>query len=196
MKKFILGLLLSIALLDVSAAHIKGGFFTYQYLGPGTTNPTFLRYKIVLTVYMICGPSAGQYNNPINFTIFQGNTSTIYDNPSVSVRDSFNLHKLADEPCIAGDQRECYYTIVNYELNNYELPVTPDGFMITYQRCCRINSMDNIDVAVGSGTVGNTLGILVSRTKFTGLNDHPNKSPLFPTHNTFNCILSNFFSIL
>src|SRR5258705_13201071 len=40
------------------AAHIKGGFFTYEYLGPGSG--TNLRYHITLTVYMLCNPSMGQ----------------------------------------------------------------------------------------------------------------------------------------
>ena len=61
MKRFLLAisslLILSAA---ADAAHIKGGFFTYRYLGPGAG--TNLRYQITLTVYMLCTPppSPGQ----------------------------------------------------------------------------------------------------------------------------------------
>src|SRR5258706_16123776 len=97
------------------AAHIKGGFFTYKYLGPGSG--TNLRYQITLTVYMggtgqqpdPCLPSMGQLNNPINFTIFNAATSQFIQDVSVSITNQYTLSKLYDEPCIDGDQRKCYY---------------------------------------------------------------------------------------
>ena len=191
MKKILFSLLLSFTLLNVFGAHIKGGFFTYKYLGPGIVNPAFLRYKIVLTVYMLCGPSSGQFNNPINFTIFQGNTATVIANPSVSVRDSFNLNKYVDNPCITGDQSGCYYTIVNYELNDYELPVTPEGYTFSYQRCCRINNMDNV---TSSGTVGNTWSILIPGTNSPIPSANKNNSPVFPINDTIVVCENHFFS--
>ena len=191
MKKIIFSLLLVFTFFNANAAHIKGGFFRYQYLGPGIVDPAKLRYKITLTVYMICFPSAGQLSDPITFTFFQGATSTIFDNPSVNIKDTFNLQKVVDEPCIGGDQRECYYTIVNYELNNYELPVTADGFTVSYQRCCRINNMDNV---TSSGTVGNTWSILIPGTNSPIVDANKNNSPLFPINDTVViCENSSFF---
>ncbi|HVG42022.1 MAG TPA: hypothetical protein VM888_10470, partial [Chitinophagaceae bacterium] len=46
--------------------HIKGGFFTYTYLGPGVQDPSKLRYQVTLTVYMVCEPNSGQLTNSIN----------------------------------------------------------------------------------------------------------------------------------
>ena len=85
------------------SAHIKGGFFTYQYLGDGILHPTYQRYKISLTVYMSCNPSAGQLTNPINFTIFETGSNIVAANPSVSITKNYNLSKETDEPCISLD---------------------------------------------------------------------------------------------
>ena len=39
------------------ANHIKGGFFTYKYLGESANGN--LRYNVKLTVYMGCNPNEG-----------------------------------------------------------------------------------------------------------------------------------------
>ena len=54
MKKTLFVLFFSILCISGFANHIKGGFFTYEYKGPGIVNPSNLRYDITLTVYMIC----------------------------------------------------------------------------------------------------------------------------------------------
>lgn len=159
MKRFLL-IILGFFVLNVSAdaAHIKGGFFTYRYLGPGAG--TNLRYQVTLTVYMLCNPppSPGQLDNPINFTIFNAGTNQFLQNVSVPIASQYTLNKTYDEPCITGDERGCYYYIVVYDLPSIELPATPDGYIFSYQRCCRIGGINNV---VGSGAVGNTFTIKI-----------------------------------
>ena len=160
MRKLILTLLFTLLLVAGSfAAHIKGGFFTYKYLGPGAG--TNLRYQITLTVYMICNPSAGQLNNPINFSIFSAGTNTLERDVSVPLTRQYNLGKVADDICITGDQSGCYYTIVIYDLPSVELPATPDGYIVSYQRCCRIQGIVNV---TQSQNVGNTFTIKIPGT--------------------------------
>ncbi|MFM2338985.1 MAG: hypothetical protein RL115_2178, partial [Bacteroidota bacterium] len=150
MKRLLLAILFFCAIGTPSiAAHIKGGFFTYEYLGPGSG--TNLRYRITLTVYMICNPSTGQLSNPINFSIFDGVTNQFLQTVSVPITNQYNLGKSYDEPCITGDQRTCNYTIVVYDLSSIELPNNGTGYTIAYQRCCRIAGINNI---VSSGSVG------------------------------------------
>ncbi|MBC7888838.1 MAG: gliding motility-associated C-terminal domain-containing protein [Ferruginibacter sp.] len=181
MKKFLFTIFFSIVLFNAFSAHIKGGFFTYEYLGPGIINPANLRYRITLTVYMSCFPSAGQLTNPINLTIFQGTATNVFANPSVNITSQYNLSKSTDEPCISLDQRGCYYTIVVYELNNYELPVSAAGYTVSYQRCCRIAGMENV---LNSGSVGNTYSIKIPGTNSTVPNANRNTSPNFPVNDT------------
>lgn len=191
MKKLLFTLLFSIALIHAFAAHIKGGFLTYEYLGPGTVNPTFLRYKIKLTMYMSCFPTSGQLTNPINLTIFRGSTSIEHANPSVSITNRRELEKKVDEPCISGNQAACYYTVVEYELNNYELPVSADGYTISYQRCCRIAGMENVQ---NSGSVGNTYSILIPGTNSPVPDANKNSSPNFLVNDTAVVCGGSYFS--
>src|SRR6186997_276438 len=157
MKKFFVSVFLSISLLSAFSAHIKGGFFTYEYLGQGS-DATKVRYKITLTVYMSCNPSSGQVTNPINFSIFQGNSAAMIANVSVPLTTRYDLGKVVDEPCITNDQAVCYYTIVQYVLADYEFTVNSSGYTISYQRCCRIAGMENLQ---NSGNVGNTYSITI-----------------------------------
>lgn len=173
--------------LSSNAAHIKGGFFTYRYLGPGSG--TNLRFQITLTVYMICNPSAGQLSNPINFSIFDGNSGAFQQNVSVPISSQFNLGKAADEPCITGDQSGCYYTVVIYDLPSIELPLSANGYIIAYQRCCRIAGINNVP---NSGNVGNTFMIAIPGTS-TGHNAETNSSPQFPINDTVVVCHNNYF---
>lgn len=173
---------------DASAAHIKGGFFTYEYLGPGGS-PGTVRYRITLTVYMICTASPGQVSNPINFSIFDAGTNTLVQNPSVSITNDYMLSKVYDEPCITGNEIGCYYRIIVYDLASIELPATPEGYIVAYQRCCRIAGIINV---VGSGNVGNTFYIKLPGTaQFPGA--ETNSSPSFLVNDTAVVCRNSFF---
>jgi gliding motility-associated-like protein len=193
MKKLLLLILLSISLSNVYAKHIKGGFFTYQYLGPGINNPSYLRYKIVLTVYMTCKPPpvAPQLDSPsINFTIFSGDGEILVDEPVARLSNEYVLSKTGREPCITNYRPGCFYTIATYELDNYELPVTANGYVISFQRCCRLDGVDNI---TNSGNVGNTYSILIPGTSSRVPNANKNSSPVFPTDDTIVVCENNYF---
>jgi gliding motility-associated-like protein len=191
MKKFVFSILLFTLLSNAFAAHIKGGFLTYKYLGPGTAANT-LKYKITLTIYMVCNPSTGQLTNPINITIFNGNGPTIFDNVSVGITNQYNLGKAYDEPCITDDQRGCYYTIVVYDLSSYDLPISANGYTISYQRCCRIANMDNV---ANSAQVGNTYTTKIPGTSSPIPDANKNSSPEFTVNDTAVICGGSFFSL-
>jgi len=188
MKRFFLAILLVFLLAASSnAAHIKGGFFTYKYLGPGTG--TNLRYQITLTVYMHCAATPAQISDPINFTIFNAGTNQFIQNVSVSKTNEYQLSKNFDEPCITGNETGCYYKIVVYDLSSIELPATPSGYVVAYQRCCRINGIINV---VNSGNVGNTFTINIPGTTVTP-GAEINSSPLFLVNDTAVVCRNSFF---
>ena len=173
---------------SASADHIKGGFFTYRYLGPG--GGTNLRYNITLTVYMLCNPSPGQLSNPINFTIINAANNQFIQTVTVSITNQYNLSKLQDDPCITGDQSGCYYTIVVYDLPSIELPLSVDGYIFSYQRCCRITGIQNI--VPPSNSIGNTFTIAIPGT-LSGQNAETNNSPFFLVNDTAVVCKNNFF---
>jgi len=182
MKRFLLTIVVCCFLSAPSqAAHIKGGFFSYRYLGPGTFDPVnYNRYRVTLTIYMVCTPSPGQLTNPINFTIFN-NAGVIYQNVSVPLTNQYTLGKNSDEPCISGNQQGCYYTVVVYDLSSVELPRSTGGYTISYQRCCRLGGIQNL-IAPSSST-GNTFTIKIPGSSVAP-GAETNSSPLFPVNDT------------
>lgn len=190
MKRFLLVIITFLALSAPSqAAHIKGGFFTYEYLGPGAG--TNNRYKVTLTVYMLCNPNPGQLSNPINFSIFNAGNGQFIQDVSVNITNQYTLGKVYDEPCISGNEIGCYYTIVVYELASVELPSSPNGYTIAYQRCCRIPGINNI---VSSGSVGNTFSITIPGTNSAVANAETNSSPVFLVNDTAVICGGSFFA--
>ena len=190
MKKILLACLLIFGVLSfASANHIKGGFFNYKYLGPGTTANS-LRYQVTLTVYMECFPSSGQLTNPINFTIFNAGNNQFFRNVSVPLTDRYELSKPNDEPCITGDQSGCYYTIVIYDLKEIELPSNANGYTFTYQRCCRISGVENIQ---NSSSIGNSYAITIPGTS-TPHNAQTNTSAAFVVNDTAVVCRNSYFT--
>jgi gliding motility-associated-like protein len=189
-KSLLTALLLLIASVGF-ANHIKGGFFTYKYLGPGTQDPAKLRYQVTLTVYMSCTLNSGQLTSPINFTIFDAGTNQFLQNVSVPITQQYTLSKGKDEECITGNQAICYYTIVVYDLPSIELASNANGYTFSYQRCCRIDGVQNI--SGGSSTIGNSYSITIPGSAI-GNNAQKNNSATFLINDTAVICDGSFFS--
>ncbi len=138
---------------------------------------------------MLCNPNPAQLSNPINFSIFNTSSNQFIQNVSVSISSQYNLGKLYDEPCITGNQAVCYYTIVVYDLPSIELPPISAGYTIAYQRCCRINGIQNV---VNSGAIGNTFSITIPGTA-APLNAQTNSSPQFLVNDTAVICAGSYF---
>ena len=190
MKKTLLTILLFICWAYTYSSHIKEGFFNYQYLGAGIIDPLKLNYKVTLTVYLDCSSIDGQINQDINFTVYNGSTSNLHTMVNVSKTKDYLLQKKYDDPCISGDQAICYYIIVVYELSSLELPISADGYTISYQRCCRIGNMDNIS---NSGDIGNSYTIQIPGTNSLVPNAIKNNSPIFPVNDTVVVCENSYF---
>lgn len=191
MKRFLLLFILFTGLSQLSFAnHIKGGFFTYKYLGAGATAGS-LKYNVTLTVYMQCFPNDGQVTDPINFTIFDGSTNQFIRNVSVPLTKRYELGKSRDEECITGDQSGCYYTIIVYDLSSIDLPSNANGYTFSYERCCRIAGVENIQ---NSNSVGNTYSITIPGAS-VGQNAQQNSSAGFLVNDTAVICRNSYFQI-
>ncbi|HVF96668.1 MAG TPA: PKD domain-containing protein, partial [Flavisolibacter sp.] len=187
MKKLLVFLFLC-ASLQGFANHLKGGFFTYSYLGAGSAAGS-VRYHVTLTVYMDCGANGQQINNPINFTFFSGTSTTVLANTSVSISQQYDLAKGKDDACISGNQAICFYKIVVYDLPDVELPASPSGYTVAYQRCCRIPGI--INIAGGSSTIGNTYSAFIPGTNILPVGQ--NKSATFQVNDTVVICRNSYF---
>jgi gliding motility-associated-like protein len=170
------------------AEHLKGGFLIYKYLGMNADG-TSVRYRVTLSLYMDCNAREGGNNSQVDaslqLTVFDAATFA-QSNYEVALSTKENLQKLEDEECITGDQRGCYYKVINYE-REIELPANQAGYIISYQRCCRISGVDNVSQ---SSSVGNTYSITIP-----GGSQRTNSSADFERNDTPVLCTGSFFSI-
>ncbi|MFL5742435.1 MAG: PKD domain-containing protein [Flavisolibacter sp.] len=156
MKKLVFATIVSFCCTVSFANHLKGGFFTYQYIDGAPAGS--LRYHVTLTVYMACNATSQQINDPIHFTFFDAGSRGLVTNISVPIASQYNLGRTKDEECITGDQTGCYYHIVIYDLPSVDLPDNGSGYVVSYQRCCRIAGIQNMPSG-SSNSIGNTYSI-------------------------------------
>ncbi len=182
MKKYLLLIILSvICIQDIYASHTKGGWMYYEYLGPGIVDPLKLRYKIGLNYYVECNNLVPELD--WNFTFFSGTAPfNFIQNIPVSVGTTIQIDGCTSAscyPCLSSIPQRCY-EIRNYEII-VELDPAPDGYIISKQRCCRLNGIINIQTP--SNAFGATYTI-----KIPGFNDGPtapmNASPFFIFNDT------------
>ncbi|WEK35821.1 MAG: PKD domain-containing protein [Candidatus Pseudobacter hemicellulosilyticus] len=145
MRKFasLLCLLMGFSI-PLMAAHIRGGEMYYQYLGPGSGSGSS-RYLITLKLYIDCFQnSPGQLDNEVPFTIFDKATGQqVMNVRAPMVREQIIQYDPQSNPCITNAPLDVCYRLRYYStevtLNNSAL-----GYMISFQRCCRIAGIQNL----------------------------------------------------
>ena len=193
MKKHLLVILLSIACLqDVYASHTKGGWMYYEYLGPGIVDPSKLRYKIGLNLYIDC--NSVLIEPTWNFSFFTGTAPyTFLQDITVNAAPDFSVSgctSISCYPCINPVPPRCY-KIINYE-TIVELAPTPDGYIVSKQRCCRITGISNI--VAPSNNTGATFTIKIPGSA-NGPTAQQNSSPKFIFNDTVVVCGNNPFSM-
>ncbi|MEJ7625335.1 MAG: PKD domain-containing protein [Ferruginibacter sp.] len=194
MKKFFLLFILSlISFQKISATHTKGGWMYYEYLGPGLTDPLKHRYKVGLNYYMDC--NSGIIENIFTFTIYDGSPPFNFvqnvDAPILTNGDIQNCNQPTCYPCINIIPTICY-KVIKYELI-VELDSSPNGYIISKQRCCRINFISNLQPP--SNSFGATYTIKIPGVNAGVPTSHINSSPKFIFNDTSIVCGDNLFSI-
>ena len=191
MKKF---LVILISLLTTSlpllARHIKGGELTYKYLGPGSSANTS-RYLVELKLYLDCNAMGGQLDDAVPITIFSKTTDRQVGPVMTANLDSDRTIRFdpASNPCITNPPVDVCYRIRTYSIN---ITVTddPGGYIIAYQRCCRIEDIRNL--AGRSDNYGATYFAEIPGTSVAP-DAYKNSSPKFTTNDAVAvCAQSNF----
>ena len=154
-----------------------------------------LSYHIKLTVYMVCSAQSnpGQLSPSIPFTIFDAGTGSIYQNLNVSISNQYRLEKTTSDECITGDQSVCYYIVI-YDLSSVDLPNNAAGYVVSYQRCCRIIDIRNMPDNPASSTFGNTYSIAIPGSSSPSNAQH-NSSPQFLVNDTAIVCGNNYFQV-
>jgi gliding motility-associated-like protein len=174
-------LLLSFLGKDGYANHTKGGYMYYQYLGTGSA-PGTLRYLITLKLYTNCVLTTNQFNPTINITIFNAGNNQQVSNDAVTYFDSTDIQNCVQQachPCINPIPSICY-KIITYQYTK-ELPINSSGYIISYQRCCRITGINNLQAP--SNSIGETWTVNIPGTA-TALGAERNSSATFAQNDT------------
>ncbi|MEO6252182.1 MAG: PKD domain-containing protein [Ferruginibacter sp.] len=180
MKRFLFVTLFSIITTSLFANHTKGGWMYYEYLGPGAA-PNSSSYRITLKLYTECTLNPGQTDATVPFTIFNAANNVQVYNVIVAVvsdNNTENCTNPACHPCITNIPYICY-KIRTYQ-TTIELPNTAAGYIVAYQRCCRISGIQNIQSP--SNSVGETWTVKIPGTAIAGA--ETNSSARFAQNDT------------
>ena len=145
-KAFYLALAVAFAGL-AEARHIVGGEVTYECLGESGGDR---RYRVTVTMYRDCGADGALFDSdgnqpnstPFEMTIFRGSTEV----SRVGIPRSGLTIELLDpnltNPCIELPPGVCVER--GTYVTEVVLPIVGETYTISYQRCCRNESISNI----------------------------------------------------
>lgn len=144
MRTCFLILLLWGCVFPLSAAHIRGGELSYKYIGPGATANTST-YQLTLKLYIDCGQNdQGQLDTEAFLTVFsKSNNQQVTGKFAPMISDEFIRYDPNSNPCITNPPRDVCYRLRYFSVT-IELPNTISGYTVAFQRCCRIEGIQNI----------------------------------------------------
>ena len=161
----------------LNASHIVGGVITYKFVSRDTsTSVNRLKYHFTLRVYrdLFSTNGTGLDRNANIAVLTQGASGayTLYNSRSVPLLTQKNV----DPPVLPCSEVPSNLGVEEglYEWDETVLE-SPRSYVITYQRCCRNNTISNI---YNPGTTGSTYTI-----EITGESQRTNNSS--PVFNTF-----------
>lgn len=173
------------------ANHTKGGWMYYSYLGPGSSANTS-RYTITLKVYTECVLNPQQADATAPFTIFNAGSLTPITTISVALSEEENINNCIlpfCHPCINNIPPICYR--IRTFTTTVELTNSPSGYIVSYQRCCRIGNIVNVQSP--SSDYGETWTVTIPGTAVAP-GAHTNSSAIFSQNDTAIICQNSFFT--
>ncbi len=134
---------------EANANHITGGEMYYTLTGQNGNQYT---YHVTLKLYRDCFSTGAQLDLNAAIGIFNRSTnSLVWSNNAIPRSQIVQLQIGAPNPCITNPPQVCYQ--VGYYEFDVTLPASASGYVISYQRCCRIVGINNL---INSSNVGAT----------------------------------------
>ena len=154
MRRIVLFITLFLLTFSSKAAHLVGGEISYKCVGTGTNGNT---YQIRLTIYRDCNSSGAPFDMQAPITIYGGpNQNTVVQTVMVARGPIVGIPAVVNNPCLQTPPNVCTEK-ATYTTNVTLQPAT-HGYTITYQRCCRNNTISNV---ANSGTWGSSYYIKI-----------------------------------
>lgn len=175
--------------LPAGAAHLKGGYMEYEYLGPTPGQSGQSRYRIKVYQYIDCGSIGGQVDEQIFIGFFNGTAGELNFSKAVGLNNSEFLRRQR-YPCLNNPPIVCYR--VDSYVTEVDLPNRLDGYTVAVQRCCRIANIVNVQ---NSFSTGITYSIHIPMP-LVGNSILRNSSPVFAQSDTTLVCAGNSFEWL
>jgi gliding motility-associated-like protein len=141
---------------DIRALHIIGGDVVYKCMGIDTIKRE-VTYRIIFTMYRDSKSNGAPFDNPASFGIYRGSGNSwvwVRTVSNIRVQQIKDIDIQTDNPCIlvpvnVGVQSGLYiFDIV--------LPIIDQTYLISFQRCCRNNTILNLVDPGGTGAAFTT----------------------------------------
>lgn len=149
MRRFLVILTVVFLSKTALAEHITGGemYYTLDSVRNGTCY-----YEVTLKLYRDCNSTGAQLDPSAAIAIFNKSNSSMLFRVTVPLRGGIQTLQLSSPgPCITNAPVVCYQ--VGYYVFKLQLPVSANGYTVSYQRCCRIQGINNL---LASGNTGAT----------------------------------------
>lgn len=154
---------------NVQATHIVGGELYYRYLGNSN-------YEITLIVYRDCYFGVPPFDDPASIGIYDNPFYNLVQEVLVSTSDSVQLPPSITSTCFIPPVSICYVKATYRD--TVTLPANGSGYWLVYQRCCRNNTILNIDHPEDRGA---TYTAFIPGTQSYSQNSNPVYTSLPPT---------------
>jgi gliding motility-associated-like protein len=153
------------------AKHIKGGEIHYTYLGPTPGKPGYDRYQLRLRLFISCQSMSGQLETSVVLGIYRTSDNARIDFVTANLSSSYIITLNSPSPCIINPSPVCYW--IREYTTTEDLPKDPVGYMVIFQRCCRIDGISNIlpNINVGASYFCQIQG--TNSIGATGVNSNP-----------------------
>lgn len=143
------------------ATHIIGGELYYDHLGGGL-------YNVTLKLYRNCDATV-DFDALAAIGVFDGVNYSLLQVQQLSFPGATVVPVVLESPCLTLPPNVCIET-TSYT-GTFVLPLTDNGYILTYQRCCRTGIIENL-------MSPEDLGITVT-TRIPGSSVPVNSSPRF-----------------
>lgn len=145
------------------ASHIVGGEMNYECLGSD-------QYKISLKIYRDCenGNPGAYFDDPVVIGIFDRQTNSYQGQITINLDQNSNdtIPPYYPDSCISS--AFCVHTTLYSKI--VTLPFISSGYTLSYQRCCRANSIVNL---VDPNSTGMTLSTEITEAALLSCNSSP-----------------------
>jgi len=178
------GLIILVFILSAGRAfadHLKGGWIKYAYIGKSGSD---VQYQVTFYQYSDCSEPE-KVDPGIFLGIFYGGTSNYVKQPQYIPRTNLTTEQKSDfGPCFQNAPHICYL-VAEYSAV-VTVPENQDGFVLSVQRCCRIQGIANVP---NSNSTGLTYTITIP-----GSSSENNNSPVFDFNDAAAICYGTFFT--